>query len=54
MSTTILRSPDAWWVLTPGGATRIDTDATPTGAPRRPESDRAVLADIATRLEELL
>ena len=33
---------------------RIDTDATPAGAPRRPESDRAVLADIAARLEELL
>ena len=27
------------------------SDATPAGAPRRPESDRAVLADIAERLE---
>ena len=31
MSTTILRTPDAWWVRTPGGAARIDTDATTTG-----------------------
>jgi dihydrodipicolinate synthase/N-acetylneuraminate lyase len=33
---------------------RIASDATPPGAPRRPESDRAVLADIAQRLETLL
>jgi dihydrodipicolinate synthase/N-acetylneuraminate lyase len=33
---------------------RIGSDATPPGAPRRPESDRAVLADIAERLESLL
>jgi dihydrodipicolinate synthase/N-acetylneuraminate lyase len=33
---------------------RIDSDATPPGAPRRPDSDRAVLADIAQRLETLL
>ena len=32
---------------------RIASDATPTGAPRRPESDRAVLADIAERLDRL-
>jgi 2-keto-4-pentenoate hydratase/2-oxohepta-3-ene-1,7-dioic acid hydratase in catechol pathway len=31
MSTTILRTSDAWWVRTPGGAARIDTDATTTG-----------------------
>ncbi len=31
MSTTILRTHDAWWVRTPGGAARIDTDATTTG-----------------------
>jgi len=30
MSTTILRTPDAWWVRTPGGAARIDTEATTT------------------------
>ena len=29
---------------------RIGSDATPPGAPRRPDSDRAVLADIAERL----
>jgi dihydrodipicolinate synthase/N-acetylneuraminate lyase len=33
---------------------RIGCDATPPGAPRRPESDRAVLADIAERLERIL
>ena len=32
----------------------IDSDATPEGAPRRPDSDRAVLADIADRLEVML
>ena len=31
MSITILRTADAWWVGTPGGATRIQTDATTTG-----------------------
>jgi 2-keto-4-pentenoate hydratase/2-oxohepta-3-ene-1,7-dioic acid hydratase in catechol pathway len=32
MSITILRTADAWWVDTPGGAARIDTDAATTGA----------------------
>jgi len=32
---------------------RIASDATPPGAPRRDESDRAVLADIARQLDEL-
>lgn len=31
MTTTILRTADAWWVLTDDGATRVDTDATTTG-----------------------
>ena len=31
MSITILRTADAWWVRTPDGAARIDTDATTTG-----------------------
>jgi hypothetical protein len=31
MSITILRTADAWWVRTPRGAARIDTDATTTG-----------------------
>jgi 2-keto-4-pentenoate hydratase/2-oxohepta-3-ene-1,7-dioic acid hydratase in catechol pathway len=31
MSVTILRTADAWWVRTPDGAARIDTDATTTG-----------------------
>jgi 2-keto-4-pentenoate hydratase/2-oxohepta-3-ene-1,7-dioic acid hydratase in catechol pathway len=29
--TTILRTADSWWVTTPQGAARIDTDATTTG-----------------------
>jgi dihydrodipicolinate synthase/N-acetylneuraminate lyase len=33
---------------------RIASDATPMGAPRRPDSDRDVLADIARRLEEMV
>jgi len=33
---------------------RIACDATPPGSPRRPDGDRAVLADIAERLEALL
>ena len=31
MTTTILRTADAWWFATPSGAARIDTDATTTG-----------------------
>jgi 2-keto-4-pentenoate hydratase/2-oxohepta-3-ene-1,7-dioic acid hydratase in catechol pathway len=31
MSITILRTADAWWVRTPGGAALIETDATATG-----------------------
>jgi 2-keto-4-pentenoate hydratase/2-oxohepta-3-ene-1,7-dioic acid hydratase in catechol pathway len=31
MSLTILRTADAWWVRTPDGAARIETDATTTG-----------------------
>ena len=31
MSITILRTADAWWVRTPSGAARIDTDASTTG-----------------------
>jgi 2-keto-4-pentenoate hydratase/2-oxohepta-3-ene-1,7-dioic acid hydratase in catechol pathway len=31
MSITILRTADAWWVRTPAGAARIDTDARTTG-----------------------
>jgi dihydrodipicolinate synthase/N-acetylneuraminate lyase len=43
---------DAAMFLTHRG--RISSDATPPGAPRRPESDGPVLADIAERLEALL
>jgi dihydrodipicolinate synthase/N-acetylneuraminate lyase len=32
----------------------IDSDATPAGAPTRPDSDRAVLADIAERLDAII
>src|ERR1700730_7760007 len=30
MSTSILRTTDAWWVATPSGAARIDTQASTT------------------------
>ncbi len=43
---------DAAMFLTLRG--RIACAATPTGAPRRPDGDGSVLADIAERLEELL
>jgi len=42
---------DAAMFLSHRGA--ITSDATPPGAPRRPDSDRAVLADIAARLDAL-
>jgi 2-keto-4-pentenoate hydratase/2-oxohepta-3-ene-1,7-dioic acid hydratase in catechol pathway len=31
MSTTVLRTADAWWVRIPNGAAKINTDATTTG-----------------------
>ena len=31
MSTSVLRTADAWWVATPAGAARVDTAATTTG-----------------------
>jgi dihydrodipicolinate synthase/N-acetylneuraminate lyase len=43
---------DAALFLQLGG--RIRSDATPPGAPRRPDTDREVLADIAHRLDALL
>ena len=49
MSITILRTADAWWVQTPAGAARIDTDATTTaGAARRP-GRRSTAAAAAAR-----
>ena len=43
MTLSVLRTADAWWVLTPAGAAaRVDSDATTTGA---------LLADVA-RVEE--
>jgi len=45
MSITILHTADAWWVGTPGGAVRIDTDATTTGGLlAAPEQIEAALA----------
>jgi 2-keto-4-pentenoate hydratase/2-oxohepta-3-ene-1,7-dioic acid hydratase in catechol pathway len=44
MSITLLRTADAWWVRTPHGAARIDTDATTTrellAAPEKFEAAR--------------
>ncbi|MFI1711776.1 hypothetical protein [Streptomyces griseoruber] len=31
MSMSVLRTADAWWVLTPTGASHVHTDATTTG-----------------------
>ncbi|BDU03365.1 MULTISPECIES: fumarylacetoacetate hydrolase family protein [Nocardia] len=31
MSVSVLRTADAWWVITPAGAARVDTAATTTG-----------------------
>ncbi|WP_433622030.1 fumarylacetoacetate hydrolase family protein [Nocardia sp. CA-120079] len=41
MSTSVLRTADAWWVQTPSGAARIDTAATTT---RELLDDRAAIA----------
>jgi len=54
MSTTILRTPDAWWLRGPDGAARIDTDVTTTrgllAEPKRIEAARgsATTVDPAT------
>ena len=31
MSTSVLRTTDAWWVVTPTGAAKVETTATTTG-----------------------
>ena len=41
MSTSILRTADAWWVATPAGATRISTEAQTTAELL---ADRAAIA----------
>ncbi|MFC9440931.1 fumarylacetoacetate hydrolase family protein [Nocardia sp. NPDC057030] len=48
MSTSILRTADAWWVLTPAGAARIDTTATTT---RELLAHRAAIAAAASGTE---
>jgi 2-keto-4-pentenoate hydratase/2-oxohepta-3-ene-1,7-dioic acid hydratase in catechol pathway len=47
MSLSVLRTADTWWVRTPGGATRIDTDATTTGEllSRRHQIESAVAGE---------
>lgn len=45
MTTTILRTPDAWWVQTAKGANRIHTDATTT---RELLADRAAIDSAAS------
>lgn len=45
MTTSILRTSDAWWVLVDGGAARIDTTATTTGELLR---DREAIAAAAS------
>ncbi|MGW5377056.1 fumarylacetoacetate hydrolase family protein [Nocardia sp. NPDC003999] len=48
MSTSILRTADAWWVQTPAGAARIDTTATTT---RELLADREAIAAAASGAE---
>jgi 2-keto-4-pentenoate hydratase/2-oxohepta-3-ene-1,7-dioic acid hydratase in catechol pathway len=48
MSTSVLRTADAWWVQTPAGAARIDTAATTT---RELLADRAAIAAAAAATE---
>ncbi|MEU6829902.1 fumarylacetoacetate hydrolase family protein [Nocardia beijingensis] len=48
MSTSILRTADAWWVQTPAGAARIDTTATTT---RELLADREAIAAAASGTE---
>ncbi|MVU77254.1 fumarylacetoacetase [Nocardia sp. ET3-3] len=48
MSTSILRTADAWWVRTPAGAARIDTAATTT---RELLADREAIAAAASGTE---
>jgi 2-keto-4-pentenoate hydratase/2-oxohepta-3-ene-1,7-dioic acid hydratase in catechol pathway len=47
MTTSVLRTADAWWVRTPAGAFRVDTTATTTGAllAERPAIDAATAGD---------
>ncbi|WP_067902189.1 fumarylacetoacetate hydrolase family protein [Nocardia vaccinii] len=48
MSTSVLRTADAWWVRTPAGAARIDTTATTT---RELLADRDAIAAAAAATE---
>ena len=48
MSTSVLRTSDAWWVQTPAGAARIDTEATTT---RELLADRTAIASAAASSE---
>lgn len=48
MSTSVLRTADAWWVRTPAGAARIDTVATTT---RELLADRAAIVTAAASSE---
>ncbi|GAA3467455.1 fumarylacetoacetate hydrolase family protein [Nonomuraea roseola] len=45
MSTSILRTADSWWVATPAGAAKVDTQATTTG---QLLADRQAIAAAAT------
>jgi 2-keto-4-pentenoate hydratase/2-oxohepta-3-ene-1,7-dioic acid hydratase in catechol pathway len=49
MSTTVLRTANAWWVQTPGGAVRIDTDVSTTAQLlAAPERIQAAATDTKT------
>lgn len=55
MPIPILRTADAWWVQTPGGATRIDTSAATTGEllAERSAIDAAVRNSNSVRVDSL-
>ncbi len=55
MTVSILRTADAWWVQTPSGAARVDTDATTTAEllANRPAIDAAAKSTDTVPVESL-
>jgi 2-keto-4-pentenoate hydratase/2-oxohepta-3-ene-1,7-dioic acid hydratase in catechol pathway len=55
MTVSILRTADAWWVQTPSGAARVDTDATTTAEllANRPAIDAAAKSSDTVPVESL-
>ncbi|WP_346533275.1 fumarylacetoacetate hydrolase family protein [Micromonospora sp. DPT] len=55
MSTSVLRTADAWWVLTPTGAAKVDTSATTTAEllADRPAIDAATTSTDTVPVDDL-